>query len=94
MRVRWTRRALQSLDSIAEYIARDRPGAAARMVERIDDAVGLLARYPEMGRPGRVPGTRELIVSGSPYIVPYRLRGEEVEIITVLHAARLWPDRF
>jgi toxin ParE1/3/4 len=64
------------------------------MVERIYDSVGLLARHPEIGRPGRVPGTRELIVSGSPYIVPYRIRGEEIEIITVLHAARLWPDRF
>ncbi|HSS51841.1 MAG TPA: type II toxin-antitoxin system RelE/ParE family toxin [Thermoanaerobaculia bacterium] len=94
MRVRWTRRALRSLDSIAEHIAKDRPMAAERIVERIYDSVVHLPRFPEIGRPGRVPGTRELIVSGTPFIIPYRIRRDDIEVITVLHAARKWPDRF
>ncbi len=68
--------------------------AAARMVERIYDSVVHLSRFPEIGRPGRVPGTRELVVSDSPFIIPYRIRRDDIEVITVLHAARLWPDRF
>ena len=68
--------------------------AAGRMVERIEEAVAGLSSHPELGRPGRVPQTRELIVPGTPYIVPYRIQGDVVEILTVLNAARRWPDRF
>ena len=53
-----------------------------------------LAMSPGLGRPGRVAGTRELVVSGIPYIVPYRVKGEVVQIITVLHGAQKWPERF
>ena len=53
-----------------------------------------LREFPALGRPGRVEGTRELIIAGTPYIVPYRVRGDTVEIITVLHSAQRWPDRF
>jgi toxin ParE1/3/4 len=94
MRVRWTRRALRSLDALAEYIAQDRPLAAERMVERIRDTVDLLTTNPDLGRAGRVHGTRELIVGGTPFIVPYRLRENVLEILTIFHAARKWPDRF
>lgn len=94
MRVRWLRRALENLDEAAAYIARDDPGAAARMVDRIVTGVERLAAHPASGRPGRVPGTRELIVSGTPYLVPYRVRGETVEILRVFHGARKWPERF
>lgn len=64
------------------------------MVERIQEAVSSLAVYPNLGRIGRVPQTRELIVAGTPFIVPYRIKDDVVEILTVLHAARRWPDRF
>jgi toxin ParE1/3/4 len=94
MRVRWTRKALRALDAIADYIAQDRPMAAERMVEHIRDSVDQLAQFPSLGRAGRVPGTRELIVGGSPFIVPYRIREDVIEIITVFHAARRWPDHF
>ena len=94
MRVRWLRRALKNLDEEAEYIARDNPQAATRIVERIATSVGQLATHPASGRPGRVPGTRELVVSGTPYIVPYRVHGETVEILRVFHAARKWPEKF
>jgi len=94
MRVRWTRRAIRSLETLAEYIAQDRPSAAARMVERIRDTVDHLAENPDLGRAGRVPGTRELIVGGTPFIVPYRIRTDVIEIISIFHAARRWPDSF
>ena len=94
MRVRWTRRSIRALDEIAEYIARDRPLAAQRMFERIQEAVTNLRAHPDLGRPGRVPGTRELIVAGTPFIVPYRVRKDVIEILSILHAARRWPDQF
>ena len=94
MRVRWLRRALRNLDEEAEYIGRDNPDAAARIVQRIAASVDRLGTHPSSGRPGRVPGTRELVVTGTPYIVPYRVRGETVEILRVFHAARKWPEKF
>jgi toxin ParE1/3/4 len=94
MRVRWTRSSLRTLDEIAEYIAQDRPMAARRLVERIREAVEDLASQPSLGRQGRVPGTRELIVPGTPFIIPYRLKEETIEILDVFHAARLWPPAF
>lgn len=92
MQVRWLRAALANLDAEAEYIANENPTAAARMVDTIASAVEGLAKYPAMGRAGRVPGTRELVVPGTPYIVPYRVRHGYVEILRVFHAARKWPS--
>jgi addiction module RelE/StbE family toxin len=94
VQVRWLRRALNNLDEEARHIARDNPQAAARTVERIATSVEGLGAHPASGRPGRVPATRELIVSGTPYLVPYRVRGEAVEILRVFHGARKWPERF
>ena len=92
MRVRWTRRALRALDEIAAYVAQDRPLVAGRLVGRLREAVEQLADQPASGRAGRVPGTRELVVPGTPFIVPYRARGDTVEVLTLLHGARRWPD--
>ena len=94
MRVRWLRTALANLDAEAEYIARDNPAAAARVVTTINHAVQNLRRFPAMGRPGRVIGTRELVVPGTPYVVPYRVRNDAVEVLRVFHAARRWPKQF
>ncbi len=94
MRVRWLRAALANLDAEAEYIARDNPMAAARVVVSITEAVKRLQEYPALGRPGRVIGTRELVVPDTPYIVPYRVRGNGLEILRVFHAARKWPTQF
>jgi addiction module RelE/StbE family toxin len=94
VRVRWLRRALGNLDEEAEYIARDDPDAAARIVDRIATSVERLATHPALGRTGRVPGTRELMLSGTPYVVAYRVRGETVEILRVFHGARKWPEKF
>jgi toxin ParE1/3/4 len=86
VRVRWLRTALANLNAEAEYIA-------GRVVQKILRAVDLLKRNPAMGRAGRVAGTRELVVAETPYIVPYRVRGDAVEILRVFHAARKWPER-
>ena len=94
MHVRWLKRALKNLDDEAEYIARDNPQAAVRIVERIAASIDRLATHPASGRPGRVPGTRELVISGTPYVVPYRVRDETVQILRVFHAARKWPEKF
>lgn len=94
MRVRWLKRALENLDEEAEYIAHNDPEAAARVVQRIATSIERLATHPASGRLGRVPGTRELVVSGTPYIVPYRVRGETVEILRLFHGARKWPEKF
>ncbi len=94
MRVKWLKVALANLDAEAEYIAQNNPAAAGRVVQKILRAVNLLRKNPAMGRAGRVAGTRELVVAETPYIIPYRVRGEAVEILRVFHAARKWPERF
>ena len=94
MRVSWLQAALANLEAEAEYIAEDSPAAAGRVVQKMFRAANLLKKNPAMGRPGRVAGTRELVVAGTPYILPYRVRGEAVEILRVFHAARKWPERF
>ena len=93
-KVKWLRKALKNLEAEAEYIARDDPKAAASVIEKIRDAVMNLEQHPALGRPGRVPDTRELIVSGTPYIVPYRVKGKRIEVLRVFHSARRWPTEF
>jgi toxin ParE1/3/4 len=94
LRIRWTRPALADLEAIGDFIARGNPIAARRLVARIAASVRPLSDHPHLGRPGRVTGTRELVVPDTPYIVPYRVRGEEVEVLAVFHGARRWPDAF
>jgi len=92
MRLRWLNLALDDLDEIAEYISRDNPDAARRVVKRLWKAAQDLTGQPEMGRPGRVYGTRELVVVNTPFVVPYRVVGSEIQILRVLHGARNWPN--
>ena len=94
MRVKWLREALRNLDEEATYIAIDDVAVARLVVKRVLDAVALLAEQPGLGRPGRVPGTRELIVAKTRYLVPYRVRGETVEILRVFHTSRRLPERW
>ena len=94
MRVSWTRRGLRTLDGIAAYVSQGDPAAARRIVARVEGAVTRLASHPSIGRSGRVPGTRELVVPGTPFIVAYRVEDEAVQILTVLHSARRWPEDF
>jgi toxin ParE1/3/4 len=94
MRVRWLRQALRNLDQEAAYLARDNPDIAAEFVIHLRDSASALAHHPQLGRPGRVVGTRELVVTRFPYILPYRVRGDAVEILRVFHTARKWPEGF
>ena len=92
MRLRWLRKALRNLDDEAAYIANDNADAARLVVQRVLDAVAMLAEQPGLGRPGRIPRTRELVVLKTRYIVPYRVRGEVVEILRVFHTSRRLPS--
>lgn len=93
MKIKWLRKALRNLEQTYEYISRENPEATRQTVQRIQSAVGQLANYPLIGRPGRVEGTRELVTTTS-YIVAYQVRGDAIEILRVLHTSRRWHDSF
>lgn len=89
MRVVWTEPALDHLEEIADYIAKDNPAAAYRLVDRIHQKTNaLVAGNPRIGRRGRDPETRELLIAGTPYIVVYRATPSKAEILAVIHGAR------
>ena len=91
MTVRWTPTALRDLQALHSFITEDRTHAAVGIVDRILDGIAALERFPDMGRPGRVSGMRELVVS--PYAVAYRVRRGMAELLAIIHGARRWPDR-
>jgi toxin ParE1/3/4 len=91
MKIKWLRKALRNLEIVYAYISSDDPEAARQTIVRIRDAVNQLAEYPLIGRNGRVEGTRELVIAGTPYLVIYRVKEETVQIIRVLHASRRYP---
>lgn len=90
MRIRWTRRADCDLDAVADHLGGSSP--AHQTVLRIIQVIEHLADHPHLGRPGRIADTRELVISGTPYIVPYRVRDDVVEVLRILHGAMRWPD--
>ncbi len=95
MNIIWSPQAIQDLISLRAYIAEESPAGARRIVARIlHDVEHLLPDTPQMGRPGRVPGTRELVIPQTPYIVPYRVQRTTIQILRVFHGARRWPDSF
>ena len=91
MKIRWVRLSLGDLDAAGEFIARDNPEAASRVLKRIWDAVQLLTDHPDAGRAGRVPGTRELVFADTHFIIPYRVVENTVQVLRVLHGKRKWP---
>lgn len=94
MRLKWTHAGSGDLDSVEQHIGRANPGAAIETVLEIIRHVGMLAEHPGIGRPGRVDGTRELVIAGLPYVVAYVHRGDTVTVLRVLHGAMKWPQRF
>jgi toxin ParE1/3/4 len=94
MQVKWLRTALQNLAHEAEYIRKDNPAAARQVVRRVQKAVGKLRENPALGRPGRIVGTRELVVPDTRYIIPYRVKPEfnRIEILRVFHCSRKPPE--
>jgi toxin ParE1/3/4 len=93
MKVVWSRRAIRHLVVLRRHIAKDSEQSAILAANRILKAVELLKSQPSIGRPGRIVGTRELVVPDTPYIVPYRVRGERLELMAVFHGRRKWPDK-
>jgi toxin ParE1/3/4 len=90
----WTRQAAAQLSAAHEFIARDRRDAADRQLLLIYRAAESLGIFPEKGRPGRIPGTRELVVVGTSYLIAYRIRESSIRILGILHGARRWPEVF
>lgn len=91
MTIIWTRRAQRNLNELRQYIAIDSPQNSILIAKRIVEAVGLLATQPNMGRPGRLRETRELVISATPYIVAYRTDRSELTLIAIFHTSQKWP---
>ncbi len=94
VRIGWHPNALDDIYGIEAYIERDNPPAAQMMEMRIRAAVNMLAEHPNLGRAGRVSGTREPIVAGTPYLVAYAVLGDEIRVLAVLHGVQKWPEAF
>lgn len=88
----WSPTARTHLRYVEAFIAEDNSHAAAKTADRIIEAVERLLDFPASGRPGMLPHTRELVVPGTPFFLPYRVAGEVVEILGVIHGARKWPE--
>ena len=93
MKVVWSRRAIRHLVSLGEFIAKDSEQNAGLVAERILSSVDVLRAHPEIGRPGRASGTRELVVPDTPFIIPYRVKENRLELIAVLHGRQKWPGK-
>jgi addiction module RelE/StbE family toxin len=93
VKLRWSRRAIHRLTSIHDYIAKDNPDAASHVASAIVDAALRLQRFPHIGRPGRIEGSRELVVPGLPYIIPYRIVNSVIQVASVIHTSRKWPEK-
>ena len=91
MRVRWTTDAADDLERISDYIANDRSESARRVALHTVQTVDSLDTFPNRGRPGRVAGTRELVLVPLPFIAIYEVHADEVQVLRVLHGAQEWP---
>jgi len=94
MLIKWTEPAALALESIQDFIAKDNPPAAFDVARKIRHATEQLRDQPRLGRAGRVRGTYELVIPDLPFIVPYRIKGKEVQILSVYHTSRKWPEVF
>jgi len=91
MQVRWTKAAADDLESIANYLFEKTPEHAARLIRELYTAPSSLKRFPNRGRPGKKEGTRELVLRALPYIIVYRVSGENLHVVRILHGAQDWP---
>ena len=95
MIVIWSSAAIADLTQLRAHIETDDPAAAQRVALHIAHNVDtLLPANPQIGRPGRVPGTRELVIPKTPFVVPYRIINGAIEVLRVYHGTRRWPGRF
>ncbi len=91
MKLRFTRQAIQDIESVYDYIAEENPIAAQSVLDQIESLVGQLPLHPKLGRSGRVADTRELVIPNTPYLVTYRITDFHVDILAIIHSARRWP---
>jgi addiction module RelE/StbE family toxin len=94
VKIQWTRGARADLNEIFDYLLLENPGAAPEVLDKIEQSAAYLADHPGMGRPGRVKSTRELIIPGLPWILPYLTGPDTITIVRVIHAAMQWPGSF
>jgi toxin ParE1/3/4 len=94
VKIVWTEPARQDLRDIFIYISEENPNAARRLLSKIKERAVLLQDNPLLGRMGRVDGTRELVITETQYILPYRIKEKQIQILAVFHGARLWPVTF
>jgi toxin ParE1/3/4 len=92
LRIEWSAFALADRDAIFDYVEAESPRAAVVIDDRIRRHLEQLRQFPKSGRPGRIEGTRELVIDRTPYIAAYQILGDKVRILRVLHGARLWPE--
>ncbi|MFI3904510.1 type II toxin-antitoxin system RelE/ParE family toxin [Ochrobactrum sp. S1502_03] len=92
MKLTWSAFALSDRDAIFTFIEAENPSSAILVDERIVAAARRLIEFPASGRVGRIAGTRELVINGTPYVVAYAVTQSVVRILRVLHGAREWPD--
>ncbi len=94
MIINWLPEASRNRFEQLDYIAQDNPLAAADQDDKIERQVNMLYEYPKLGRPGRVKGTRELVISRTPFVLVYRLKSaQRIEVLTLLHESQLWPSK-
>ncbi len=91
MKILWSPEAAADFAGIIDYIQQQNPSVADRVCRSLYDSINSLERLSNRGRPGRVDGTRELVVASLPYIVVYRVRQDGVEVVRVIHGAQRWP---
>jgi len=93
-KIEWTTLATAQAMELHRYIAEDSFASANRQLGLVLESIQTLSLFPRKGRVGRVSGTRELVVTGAPYVVAYRLQSTAIQILAILHGARRWPDSF
>lgn len=94
MKLIWSQEAAADLREIVTYLSEKNPYAAEAIYKRIEISATDIIETPYIGRPGRVPGTRELVITNTHYILPYQIRADCIEILRVYHDARKWPKQF
>jgi toxin ParE1/3/4 len=93
--IEWTEQAIRQLDQAHDYMALSNSDeVATRVTMQIASSVQQLAAYPMSGRAGRVPGTRELVISSTPFIAAYAIEKARIVILAVYHGAQQWPEGF
>jgi toxin ParE1/3/4 len=93
--IRWTETAADHLEGVYEHIARDKgEQVAARIAELIGESIQGLETHPMLGRPGRVSGTRELVVTTTPFLIAYTIDKDCIVILAIYQGARSWPRHF